>query len=163
MHVVHDVQTLAVIAYETHPLNVAETTTAADLMSDPYTPIPDGSLLLGDRLFDSNNLHKAAWQRGCQLIAPRKRPGTGLGNRRHHPNRRESMRFTEGTDQAIWHDVLARQREKIERFFGMLVASSGGLIGLPAWVRRLHRVRLWVAAKLAINAARIASKRALAA
>jgi len=163
VHVVLDVQTLAVIAYETHPLNVSETTTAADLLSDPGTPILDGSLLLGDSLFDSNNLHEAARQHGCQLIAPRKRAGTGLGNRRHHPNRRESLRFTEGADEAIWRDVFARQRDHIERFFGMLVASSGGLIGLPAWVRRLHRVRLWVGAKLAINAARVASKRSVAA
>ena len=163
VHVVLDVQTHAVIAYETHPLNVAETTTAANLMGDADTRIPDGSLLLGDSLFDSNILHKAAKQRGCQLIAPRKRPGVGLGHRGHHPNRRESIRFTEGVDRAVWRDVLARQRDQIERFFGMLVSSSGGLIGLPAWVRRLHRVRLWVGAKLAINAARIASKRAVAA
>jgi hypothetical protein len=163
IHVILDVQTNAVIAYETHPLNVSETTTAAEMMGQETTCIPDGSLLLGDKLFDSNVLHEAAQQRKCQLIAPRKRPGASLGHRRHHPNRRESIQFTEGADRTIWQEVLSPQRDQIERFFGMLVSSSCGLIGLPAWVRRLHRVRSWVGAKLAINAARIAAKKALAA
>jgi hypothetical protein len=36
------------------------------------------------------------------------------------------------------------------------VSFGGGLTSaLPAFVRRLHRVRLWVHAKLLINAARI--------
>jgi hypothetical protein len=33
---------------------------------------------------------------------------------------------------------------------------------LPPWVRRLHRVRLWVQAKLLINALRILGKTPLA-
>jgi hypothetical protein len=163
IHLILDVRSRAVVAYETHPLNVAETTTAASLVHRADTSIPRGSLLLGDRLFDSNVLHEATHARGCQLIAPRKRPGTGLGSRRHHPNRIESMRFTEGVDQGIWETALRPQRAQIERFFGTLASSTGGLITLPAWVRRLHRVRLWVAAKLIVNASRIAIRRSVAA
>ena len=163
LHLVLNAHSRKVVGFQTHPLNVAETTTAARILRRRRTPIVPGSLLLGDRLFDSNPLHKAAAQRGCQLIAPRKRPGTALGSGRHHPNRVESLRLTEGPERAVWDEVLAPLRTAIERFFGTLTASSGGLPGLPPWIRRLHRVRLWVAAKLVINAARIAATRAVAA
>lgn len=163
LHLILDVRSRAVVAFQTHPLNVSETTIAVGLLRSPTSSIRRGSLLVGDSLFDSNALHAAADARGCQLIAPRKKPGRGLGNRAHHRSRIESMRITEGSDRAIWRTILSPQRDQIERFFGTLVGSAGGLIALPAWVRRLHRVRLWVAAKLVINAARIALKRELAA
>jgi hypothetical protein len=47
-----------------------------------------------------------------------------------------------------------RVRTTVERFFGTLATFGGGLSSLPTWVRRLHRVRVWVAAKLTLNAAR---------
>jgi hypothetical protein len=163
LHIILDAHSRAVIGYQTHPMNTAETTTAARLLRSRRTSIRHGALLLGDRQFDSNPLHAAAQRCGCQLIAPRKRPGSGLGARRHHPHRLESIRFTEGVDRAIWNRVLAPQRVQIERFFGALSSSAGGLAALPPWVRRLHRVRTWVAAKLIINAARIASNSGVAA
>lgn len=46
-------------------------------------------------------------------------------------------------------------RRKIETTFGNLAAFSAGLTHLPPWVRGLTRVRLFVHAKLLINAARI--------
>lgn len=155
VHLILDPGAQWVVGHQTHGLNVAETTTAAALVGRPDVPIPRGSLLLGDALFDSNPLHRATHARGCQLIAPRKQPGTGLGARRHHPNRLESIRFTEGKDRAVWDRVLGPRRAAIERFFGAWASFGGGLHGLPPWVRRLHRVRVWVAAKLVINAARI--------
>jgi hypothetical protein len=39
----------------------------------------------------------------------------------------------------------------IEQSFGNLTSFGGGLGPLPAWVRRPHRVVVWVAAKLLIN------------
>lgn len=159
LHLILDAQSQAVVAHETHPMNIAEPTTAAELMRDASSRIPPKSLLLGDCAFDSNPLHAAAHTRDCQLIAPRHRPRTGLSNQKHHPNRFESMRFTEGTDEMVWRQTLHPIRVGIERFFGALASASGGLIALPAWVRRLHRVRLWVAAKLIVNAARIAARR----
>ena len=163
LHLMLDVSTHAVRGYEIHPLNVGEPNTAAAMLRTVHTHVAPGSLLLGDRIFDSNRLHEAAAQRGCQLIAPRKCPGRGVGRHRHHPNRFESIRMTEGDDRAIWDHVLKPQRVEIERFFGSLSAAAGGLFALPPWVRRLHRVRLWVAAKLVINAARIALRRGFAA
>jgi DDE family transposase len=163
LHLLLDAQSRAVVGYQTHPLNVSEITTAARLLRRRRTRIVPGSLLLGDSLFDSNALHQASARRDCQLIAPRKRPGTGLGSRRHHPLRLESIRLTEGDDRLVWAHVLSPHRAEIERFFGTLSGSSAGLTGLPPWVRRLHRVRLWIGAKLIINAARIATNRAIAA
>ena len=156
VHLIFDPGDQRVVGHQTHPLNVAETTTTAALVGCPDVPIPRGSLLLGDAQFDSNPLHHATHARGCRLIAPRKKPGTGLGQRPHHPNRLESIRLTEGKDREVWDRVLGPQRRAIERFFGAWASFGGGLNGLPPWVRRLHRVRPWVAAKLVINAARIA-------
>jgi hypothetical protein len=48
-----------------------------------------------------------------------------------------------------------RQRLAVERAFGNCTSFGGGL---APWVRRLHRVRLWVQAKLLIDALRIAQK-----
>ena len=49
---------------------------------------------------------------------------------------------------------IHRFRNQIEREFGNLTNFGGGLICLPAWVRRFSRVPNWVHAKLLVNAAR---------
>lgn len=162
VHLIMDVCTQAVRGYQVHTLNVAETKVAARLLRWPRTPIPRGSLLLGDRLYDSNPLHAAAHRRGCQLVAPRQKPERGVTKWNQHPARLASIRITEGPERE-WERVLSPQRTSIERFFGTLTCAGGGMPTLPPWVRRLHRVRVWVGAKLAINAARIARRRGLAA
>ena len=58
---------------------------------------------------------------------------------------------------------VSRCRVGIETAFGNATAFAGGLGPLPAWVRRLGRVELWVWAKLAINAVRIRRRQRLAA
>ena len=116
--------------------------------------------LLGDSNYDTNQLHEKSSQHGLRLIAPRKRPGSGLGWRKHHPNRIESIRLTEAADEATTL-ALQRARDTVERFFGAMATVGGGLAALPAWARRQHRVELWVGAKLAINAARISLRSAL--
>lgn len=163
LHLILDARTQAACAYQVHPLNVAETTIAARLLRWTRTSIRRGSLLLGDRLFDSNQLHAAAHRRGCQLVAPRQRPERGITRWGQHPSRLKSIRLTEGIGRAFWEQVLAPQRTSIERFFGTLTCASAGMPTLPPWVRRLHRVRVWVGAKLVINAARIVQRRSNAA
>lgn len=163
LHLMLDSSVRAIRGYQVHPLNVSEPTTMAAILDCSRTEVACGSRLLGDRIFDSNTLHAAAANRGCQLIAPRKRPYTSTGHRRHHPHRYESIRLTEGVDRCIWDQVLSPQRVQIERFFGAMSAAGGGLFALPPWVRRLHRVRLWVAAKLVINATQIALRKEIAA
>jgi hypothetical protein len=48
--------------------------------------------------------------------------------------------------------ALYRCRDDVERCFGWLTNHAGGLPPLPNWVRREHRIRCWVQAKLIIHA-----------
>lgn len=116
--------------------------------------------VLTDGNYNSNKLFGIARTRGAQLVAPRQRPHTGLGRgrRRHDPARLRSISMTEGPSP--YGRVLLRSRGMIERAFGNLTSFGGGLSPLPAWVRTYSRVHRWVAAKLAINAARMLLKRA---
>ena len=133
-------------AWELVPLNESETEVARRLV--PLLK-RGGGYLLGDKAFDSNPLHTAANACGYQLVAERKRPGTGLGHRRHSPGRLRSIQLL----RTKFGQHLYRCRDNIERQFGWLTNHGAGLAPLPAWVRRPHRVRLWVQAKLIIHAA----------
>ena len=136
-------------------MNHAECTAARELVEKASRRglLRPGGLVIGDASYDSNPLHEAVAQAGARLIAPRRRPELGLcGNRHHHPNRLASIEFTERDPSARL--VLGPVRSAVERYFGSLATVGGGLIGLPAWVRRLHRVRAWVGAKLVLEAAR---------
>jgi hypothetical protein len=121
-----------------------------------------GGYLLGDALFDSNPLHEGCSSRGIQLVAPRKKPGTGLGHVKggHSPARLRSIALLESpapgdlAGRAPFARQLYAMRADIERRLGNLCSFGGGLAPLPAWVRRPHRVARWVAAKLVINGLR---------
>lgn len=92
--------------------------------------------------------------RGNQLIAQRRPSSKGLGHHRHSRHRLRSVYLLEIAPSPFGRD-LYRQRRQIERNFGNMVAFGGALQCLPSWVRSLRRVRLFVHAKLIINAARI--------
>jgi hypothetical protein len=138
------------LAWDVAPLNVSEPEVAARCVSHLER---GGGYLLGDKAFDSNPLHDVASSRGYQLVAERKRPSTGLGHRRHSPSRLrciDLLRTEFGQD-------LYRCRDDVERKFGWLTTHAGGLAPLPAWIRRSHRVRLWVQGKLLTHAAYVYS------
>lgn len=135
---------------------VAEVPAAKSLIE----ALTSGGYLVADGEYDSSELHDLAGQRGCQLVAPRSRPGTGFGHCWQSPHRKRSVELLE---RDAWTDngfgaALLTARKQIERFFGNLVSFAGGLAPLPAWVRTLPRVRQWVQAKLIINALRIQLK-----
>lgn len=115
-------------------------------------------LLLGDAGYNSNPLFAAARGAGLRLVAPRCKPGKGVGKRRHDRDRLSSMRLTERRGGWMWR-MLYGLRTGVERYFAGL--SSGVVSGghLPPWARRLHRVRCWIDAKIVINAARIVRNR----
>lgn len=138
------------LAWSVQPLNVSEAGQAHQLIGQ----LNDEGYLLADSNYDSDELHDTAVAHGHQLIAPRRRPGTGLGHRRHSPHRLRAIHLLEQAPSPFGRDLYRRRRE-IERQFGGLVSFGGGLQSLPAWVRTLPRVRLFVHAKLIINAARI--------
>jgi len=116
--------------------------------------------LLADGLFDASELHDRAAAAHHQLVAPRCKPGTGLGHCHHSPHRLRAIDMLESPAHVNpFGPDLYRRRLQIERDFGNLVSFGGGLTCLPPWVRRIWRVRLWVYAKLLINAARIRYRR----
>lgn len=128
-------------------MNLSEATVAQQMVRQ----LRGGGYLLGDRAYDVNKLYDAASQVHHQLLADRKRPRAGLGHCSHSPARLRAIALLK-TDKGR---RLYRLRTAIERQFGGLTNFGGGLAPLPNWVRRLHRVQLWVHAKLIINALRI--------
>jgi hypothetical protein len=109
-----------------------------------------GGYLVGDKQFDSNLLHAAAAAHGYQVVAQQKRAGRALGHRSHEPSRLRSLALV----RQPFGKALLESRQQIERRFGSLTCTFAGLGPLPAWVRRPHRVKLWVQAKLIFNALR---------
>jgi hypothetical protein len=129
-------------------MNLSEKTVARRMM----TSLVGGGYLLADAQYDANYLYDAAEKAGFQLVAwktPSRGKG-GLGHRRNSPSRLRSIELLTTPFGA----KLYRERNSIERQFGVLT-STGGILGpLPSWVRHFHRVRHWVQAKLIINALR---------
>lgn len=143
------------LAWSVTPLNASESQQAQELIPT----LRDGGYLLGDSNYDSNSLHEVAGEHGLQLLAPRRNPGKGLGHRRHSPRRLRCVDLLEWAPNRFGRSLYSRRRD-IERQFGGLVSFGGGLQSLPPWVRRLHRVQLFVHAKLIINASRLRRRRA---
>lgn len=143
-------------AWEVRPANQAEPTLARWLVRR----LAGEGYLVGDSSYDSNPLYDCAGRRGHQVVAPPKKPrGAGAGHHRQSPRRLRGL-------ELLGHDfgrALYKSRAAAERCFGHLTSFGGGLGPLPSWVRRLHRVRLWVAAKLLIHATRASPRQALAA
>lgn len=132
--------------------DVAAASTSEQRMAEVLIPtLSGGGYLLGDKLYDINKLYDAAGRTGHQLVAPRKRPNTGLGHRRHSPYRLHGIDLL----QTPFGQALYAQRNQIEQRFAQLTNFAGGLAPLPNWVRRLPRVKQWLKAKLLIHAARI--------
>jgi hypothetical protein len=139
------------------PMNRSEPVVAEQLVGR----LDRGGYLLGDSAYDTNPLHQLCADHGLQLVAPRKKPGTGLGHTEHSHSRLRSIELLEvrpailGNESRTFGPDLFACRTSIERNFGNLGNFGGGLAPLPNWVRRPHRVAMWVAAKLAINGLRI--------
>lgn len=135
--------------WSVRPLNESEVNVAYHLM--PH--LCDEGYLLADANYDRNRLFDRAACYGHQLVAQRKHPFKGLGHRHHSTSRLRSVDLLEGPGD--FGRSLYPQRKAIERNFGGLVSFGGGMQSLPAWVRTLPRVTLFVHAKLIINAARL--------
>ncbi|MGD9693709.1 MAG: transposase [Phycisphaerales bacterium] len=149
LHVICD-EHGAILAFALRPMNEAECVVARRLVSKSAVR---GAEIYADASYDSNPLHATVDRLGMRLWAPRRRPGAGLGQRVHHPARLRCIERLEGDKR--FARACRRRRQAVERCFGNLTSFGGGLAPLPAWVRSLRRVRLWVIAKLLINSARI--------
>jgi hypothetical protein len=141
--------------YRVYSMNISEDKVAEEMIPE----LTGGGYLLGDGEYDANPVFDAAGAAGYQLLAPREKPEAGLGHRSQSPYR---LRCIELMKTAFGRGVYTLRRG-IERAFGNLSSFGGGLSPLPAWVRHLDRVWLWVSAKLLINAMRIIVHQGLAA
>jgi DDE family transposase len=139
-------------AWDVTPLNVHELVVAERLLEQ----LSAGGYLLADGNYDSSPLADQAYQRGYQLVAPLP-PNSGKGHRYQSPHRLRNQDLLAGE----FGKALYARRGSIERSFGNATSFAAGLGPLPAWVRRLHRVRTWVWAKLLINGVRIVKKQGL--
>ncbi len=136
-----------VVAWRVDGMNKAEPEVAGTLVAHLDRP----GYLVGDSIYDSNPLHELTAGRQVQLLAPRKRPGTGLGSRRHHRGRLHAIAMLECFNNTLGPALYA-QRTGIERGFARLASSRIGLDRLPPFVRTPNRVRRWVQAKIILYA-----------
>jgi hypothetical protein len=146
------------------PLNVAEQTVAMALMTHAAENTPHllAPLTMADSNYDSAQLHKllASVNSDLELLTPlkgQKRVKGGVHHpvtlRQMSPERRKLVAMWKA-DAGLCRHVL-RDRDDIERTFGILTCTGGGLGPLPAWVRTLERVRRWVGGKIALHHARL--------
>jgi Transposase DDE domain len=146
---------LVPLAWELLPLNASEPRVAAEQLL-PRLPRATGKrYLLGDCAYDTNPLHAAAAERGYQLLAPPKRSGNNLGHRPHHPARLIALAQL----KTAYGSRLYKRRGMIERFFANWAIRDIGLDTLPAHVRRLHRIKQFVQAKIILNGFHILHRR----
>lgn len=137
-----------VAAWRLSPMSTNEKVMALRMLREQ----PQLAYVLADGNYDSNLLHATVTERGGQLVAPRR-----VSHRRRQrwqtPGRTRCSEMLEGASE--FGRQLFRARSAIERFFGHADSHSEAMGELPAWVRTHRRVRLWIHAKLIINAVRI--------
>jgi hypothetical protein len=143
------------MAWEVRPMKDSEQAVACDLVKRAAAKglLPRGATLLGDANYDSRHLYAAAADAGIRLIAPRRTPGAGICQYPpSHEHRIAAITLLEQNER--FASDFKQRRAAIERYFGTLATIGGGLHALPAWARRMHRVRSWVGAKLVLFTAR---------
>jgi hypothetical protein len=134
------------VAWCVTPLNAQDGHAAGPLLQQ----LSGRGWVLGDGQYDHNQRYDDAAANGHQLVALTTKPNAGKGHRSQSPHRLRGLALS-----TQFHDWADRQRRRIERTFAGLTCAAGGLAPLPAWVRRLSRVTLWVQAKLILNALRL--------
>jgi len=134
------------ITWRVTSMNVQDGRGAAPL----FDQLTGYGCVLGDGQYDQNVRYEQAAAHGHQLIAYPRCPNAGKGHRRQSPHRLRGLKLVKR-----WRRWVDRWRGRIEQSFGGLTCSSGCLGTLPAWIRGITRVTLWVQAKLIINAQRL--------
>ena len=143
--------------FRVESMNTGEPNTARQLTDR----IPPGCMVLADANYDSAKLYQAVRDRGAWLLTPLKGHAKSAQQLRYMPLARKGILQLWEQDPQICKRTL-KQRYEIERIFSALTSFGGGLSPLPGWVRRLERVRRWVAIKIAFYHARLLARRATA-
>lgn len=137
--------------FRVRPMNEAEPRVTREQI---MPLLPAGIVVIGDGNYDSKFLYDLARERGSWFFAPpKKQPQVRTSWRKTSNARREAVEVWEQKPQLA--KAVYKLRTEIERIFSRLSCFGGGLSPLPAWVRRLDRVTLWVTAKIAIYHARL--------
>jgi hypothetical protein len=127
------------------PMNASESTVACELLDQ--LRVPQGTLLLADGAYDSNELYDAAGRLGLVMVAGRRYvKAKNLGHQYQSPHRLLALQLQQD------HPDLLLLRRRIETHFGTMGNILGGLSPLPNHVRRHTRVTRWIDGKLLIDA-----------
>ena len=151
LHLIIDSLSGAIEAFEVTPLDVGEPTVMRRLVQRSDASLLQNAILRGDSNYDSNRLYRAVAARHGRLIAPRKKPGRGLGHHRHHADRLRAVHELErAPDAAQRLREHKRRRVRVEQSLAHLTNVPFGLWALPNHVRGLRRVREWVRSKIVL-------------
>ena len=152
-----------IVVWSVTGLHADEKTVARHLLPH-LPPMAPGAVVMKDSNYDSAPLHKdaAALLPEAAMVGPL-RGQNHVGDDGHHPVTLRQMGPQRRELVAAWQhcprlvELTLRSRDTIERTFGVLVCTAGGLgTALPPWVRTLARVRRWVGAKIVLYNARLA-------
>lgn len=126
--------------WEVRAMNAAEQTVALSLYRRVGRPI---RRIVADGVYDSMPLHRLAAEQQLRHYSPIREGRVG---RRQQPRRKQLLR--------LWATKIGKhylkQRDDVERAFGLMGNFACGYKGLPNWVRRLPRVERWMWAKILI-------------
>jgi hypothetical protein len=149
-----------IVVWSVMGLNEDEKTVARHVLLPQLPPLTPDALVMADSHYDSAPLHEEVCEPlDLWLMHPlRGQDRAGGKNRewklRQMPwSRRELVRLWAGHAELM--RFIYKARQEIERVFGVLTCTAGGLSNLPAWVRHLDRVRRWVGVKIILYNARL--------
>jgi hypothetical protein len=151
-----------IVVWSVTGLHEDEKTVALHLLPH-LPPMSPEAVVFKDSNYDSAPLHKGAAEVApdAALVGPLKGQDR-VGEGGHHPVTLRQMGPQRRELVAAWKhcpdllELALRARDTIERVFGVLCCTAGGLgTALPSWVRTLDRVRRWVGAKVVLYNARL--------
>lgn len=138
-----------------HEMNVARAIVAC------LPVVPCGAVVMADGNYDSHVLHKEVHRRGGWLwLKPRGMARHAVTLRQMGAARRALLRIWEQAPDVS--ERINQARVHIEGTFSNLTSYGGGLGPLPAFVRRLGRVRRWVGTKIVLYHIRLQTRKAAA-
>ncbi len=150
-----------IVLWSVTGLHEDEKTLARELLLRHLPPMSPTSMLLADSHYDSAPLHKQVTDplavcllhplSAQQQVSPQGHQLRTL--RQMGVTRRELVRAWKRHPELM--QFVLKCRDEIERVFGVLCCTAGGLCALPAWVRTLARVRRWVGVKIIFYNARL--------
>jgi Transposase DDE domain len=140
-----------IVVWSVTGLNADEKTVAREGLLRCLPPMTDTSLILADSHYDSTPLHRDTIEPlGLCLLHPLSGQHF-VGEAGHHPSTWRHMAKSRQELVQLWEQqpdmmrFMLKFRNEIERAFGVLCCTAGGLgTALPSWVRTLARVRRWV-------------------